>query len=1555
MMTPFSEAVVEVLKNLIAPGDRMRLSPMVEETQLLTLFGESAQVNPRRRYESIRQILSVPENQQCLQELAQVFMTVLNTGSPIRYEIAYEDEEYRLAWLTHNFTMNVCKVQMRLIDLVKHGLLSDELTVIDVGIGAGNAPIALFDFLIAWGCVCHLYNLELPITRVRYYGFDKIQGWCELTQKVLDAYASVLDKRIQIYREYRGDAAEQSALTQVRNWMRNCVVERRDMQDEDFVDYVRQIQGEKTLFILCNVVSELLDQGKQNLVRILGQLPNGSSAIIIEPGDERRSKALFALRSRFLRSEYGAGWAVVAPCGQEYGNQPPDKCGRCWNLQRSSLHHTQLYRWFMERCREIQEHRRGSKVFDEYENDLLSQSYTVLFKGTLSAPSRYKDNRELTRYIGKLPTSGALKLCPACHPDSRVTSLCLQPRPGYVPPRVEFGDVLWLKQGAFPVTSGVESVTIQIEDNDVLLADSSSIRGAERVRNCFLPEYTERTRLAIDELAYRFFGFEKMHDFQHEVLSHVLRGRSIFAIAATGGGKSECFILPALLLPGVTVVVAPLKSLMQDQYEQRLSERYGLGDISTFINGDVPFQERDRRLQRMRRGYYKIVYFTPEQLERDYVLAALRDAHESVGVSFLALDEAHCISQWGHDFRPSYLNIITKLDRAGIDPIPVRIALTATASPRVREDVCRQLHLDPRPVQQGGDLYVHSSNRPELNFIVKFMQNTEEKINDILMRIRTQRQSTPDDALIVFMPLTGKDPNQTNWDWWCQEERRLQKRHSFQVTLFASFLEEELGERVCLYHGKMDENEEHSDAPEPRQSTVPPLGNLSGRYRKGEQLAFIRGERAIMVATKGFGMGIDKPNIRLVIHRTPPGNLEAYIQEAGRAGRDGNFADVVLYFSPDTVVDPDSPERSDRSIQEHFIQSKYIRRIDVEAVCAFLQRCTRTVNGALYFTNDEVMGFLESIPEYKWPEFPPREKGERESEEHAKILDRGHIYANKRDYIKRILEALYSFRPQGRALITRCQTVEIQIIKPEVLNARGIVDSNYYYGEILRQQNVSPEELQRLIESAKSEEGIIPLAKRLGLTLFETHAMLRDIKMTSGRRVNGQWIPDLLDFKAIFAPGYGPAQGKTRTLSEWRDYAGCRKRNTKKTADDLARKNRRSVPSLDDWFDWSTTNQRVGWEVELGEAFQSDEALRELIDAFMEEHDQRQRDDWQAYEYLLNDYIGINSEGKGPCLRAVILGYLKTNEVVVGNNCYSCSRCVPDENFSQDMALRRSVVRTLADRVSLLLDEIERQYRDAFAPEAILVELWQLSAEETSRGSNVYAYIQGWSGRVLTDTPEHKSAHLIRLQAMSQGVWNISWEEYLYHLGRLLRMCDPHELTHLQEPVEYLFHHYDTLEEALQRRRALEIMLEFYHQTEQAPKEYELLKLYLQEDFRGDRLERFLDLYRQLPEPELTNSELIGILTRWAGYAPLPPEERKPVPMEFLSLVATKMNSMDDSERLSACEKLLTIEPSREVARVCYAQAPAYSEPYVKSLLVLVEAILTTLHSREETTNGNHA
>ncbi len=359
-----------------------------------------------------------------------------------------------------------------------------------------------------------------------------------------------------------------------------------------------------------------------------------------------------------------------------------------------------------------------------------------------------------------------------------------------------------------------------------------------------------------------------------------------------------------MLLPGLTVVISPLKSLMQDQYDQRLCARYGLGSVATFINSSIPSRERENRIRRMELGFYKLVYLTPEQCVQGRMLDSLRRAHERIGLRFLALDEAHCISHWGHDFRPAYLNLLKRFHDQGLNP--VRIALTATASPQVRKDICDELSLNPNPIEQGGDLLVYSANRPELNLIVKVTDTVVEKVQDIEDRLRhllcKNRQDANPGATIVFMPYTG--PAETEAHYQGREQNYSGRRT---VAHFASHLERALNTRVGLYHGKMEDDSGESSpeqvAPSEACKSIDPLtvslGDIRGRDRRSEQEHFIQGKTDIMVATKGFGMGIDKSNIRCVLHHTTPGNLEAYTQEAGRAGRDGDLADVVLYlFSP---------------------------------------------------------------------------------------------------------------------------------------------------------------------------------------------------------------------------------------------------------------------------------------------------------------------------------------------------------------------------------------------------------------------------------------------------------------------------------------------------------------------------------------------------------------------------------------------------------------------------------------------------------------------------------
>ncbi|MBI3184614.1 MAG: ATP-dependent DNA helicase RecQ [Myxococcales bacterium] len=328
----------------------------------------------------------------------------------------------------------------------------------------------------------------------------------------------------------------------------------------------------------------------------------------------------------------------------------------------------------------------------------------------------------------------------------------------------------------------------------------------------------------------RHFGLASFRPGQAEVIGAVLSGRNVVVVMPTGAGKSLCYQLPAMLLPGVTLVVSPLIALMKDQVEQ-LSSR---GIAATFINSTLTDSERAERQQSLRSGAYKLVYVAPERFRSPAFLESLAE----VKVELLAVDEAHCISQWGHDFRPDY-SLLGQV-RKRLRP-PRTVALTATATPEVRDDIVRVLLMkDPQVFAAGFD-------RPNLFLEVVPVSGEEDR-----RAACTQLLEEGGPGLI-----------------YCSTRKSAEGIHSALKSR---------GKKAILYHAGMEDD-----------------------ARRSAQEEFMASAEAVAVATNAFGMGIDKPDIRFVTHANIPRAVEAYYQEIGRAGRDGKPARAVLLFNHSDV------------------------------------------------------------------------------------------------------------------------------------------------------------------------------------------------------------------------------------------------------------------------------------------------------------------------------------------------------------------------------------------------------------------------------------------------------------------------------------------------------------------------------------------------------------------------------------------------------------------------------------------------------------------------------
>ncbi|MEK7249270.1 MAG: RecQ family ATP-dependent DNA helicase, partial [Bacteroidota bacterium] len=333
--------------------------------------------------------------------------------------------------------------------------------------------------------------------------------------------------------------------------------------------------------------------------------------------------------------------------------------------------------------------------------------------------------------------------------------------------------------------------------------------------------------------------FESFRPLQEEIIRDSLAGKDVFALLPTGGGKSLCFQLPALVRPGLTLVISPLISLMKDQVDAMQTS----GIAATFLNSSLQPEEARKRVRELHEGKHRLLYVAPERA----MLSGFLDDLKNWNVQLIAVDEAHCISEWGHDFRPEYRQLVEL--RKLLPDVPF-MALTATATTRVREDILKHLHL------RNAQCYVASFNRPNLTY-------------------KVVPKVSPYEQVLAFI--------------------RARKNESGIVYCFSRKSADSVAERLLAdgvsakpYHAGMEKDE-----------------------RTRNQELFLRDEVQVICATIAFGMGINKPNVRFIIHHDLPKNIEGYYQETGRAGRDGLPSDCLLLYS-----------NSDVMKQLHFIEEK---------------------------------------------------------------------------------------------------------------------------------------------------------------------------------------------------------------------------------------------------------------------------------------------------------------------------------------------------------------------------------------------------------------------------------------------------------------------------------------------------------------------------------------------------------------------------------------------------------------------------------------------------------
>lgn len=779
------QTILDKAVNLIIPGNRFIQSKIVED--------------------SIKDVLKNKYGEEWKTKESMFFSNYEMLRKDFRKESYFGDVPY--FYLMYYMPLNIPKVQLVLLQLMKKIELPKKISIMDIGCAVGTSMVAIIDLFVLLDNLCALYGEESF--------FEKI----EISS--IDGSADNLD----VFKEnYNSLKCRLSKFASIDKFVVNKPHE-MDVSKGN-------ILGKYDIIIMSNVISEVnpYSKRKEIVTNLHPNLNKSGSIIIIEPASKERVKSMNNLKYDICST---INLKSVAPCGT------CSECYRCWIYQKCDVANSELISYMDG----LYEKKYESKYSDSFYNDRLKWVYCILTKG--GQEERCTDLSNLPNAVftsAKMHVVGGRK--------NNSYELC----DGNGNKGILVGKDTELSYFNFGDSAELDNVIIKKAKKYLIeYSRESYVKNFSNARLAPTIFY-KANKLSLAYLLKRFWGFDDFREGQLELIEGVLKGKDILGILPTAAGKSVCYQLPAIMGSGVSLVISPLKSLIKDQIANL--KRVGF-DFVDFIDSSKSASEKRQTLSRFKAGSLKLLYITPERLQMRDFQNDLKSALENLRIDYFIIDEAHCASEWGHDFRPSYLKLADVAKNIGFSNI---IAVTATASPKVKVDI-----LDLFKIREENVIASSTLDRDEISLQViniPISANKEEYLNRALLNDLPQLlhkksiHELHEDGSGVIFAIYARPEGKSTKSSGTESIREMV---------------DVLDINANVYHSKLDDIIREETQDKYKQDEIP-----------------------LLVATKGFGMGIDKPNIRYIIHMCFANSLEAYYQEAGRAGRDRQHAHSII-------------------------------------------------------------------------------------------------------------------------------------------------------------------------------------------------------------------------------------------------------------------------------------------------------------------------------------------------------------------------------------------------------------------------------------------------------------------------------------------------------------------------------------------------------------------------------------------------------------------------------------------------------------------------------------